>query len=255
MSDPWRFYPESRKANLRLALLLTVGAVGASALMIPASWSMMAIPSFGVPPESRVPALVGTSVARLVPCIAAAFVGAFLATRTSDATHRLRWTRSGLVAAIAFAVILVSTMIGAGWLLKTQLPTPPSDYVFPPVWQGLALLLGAAYFEELIFRFGLVNLCVFLVAWMMRQTSANQKALWIGIAVAAVAFAGVHLIPLGLLLEVSPSFLVGAFAIAMTGGIGFGAILVKHGLHFAMLSHAFAGLPLYLIVRFGFLER
>jgi membrane protease YdiL (CAAX protease family) len=119
----------------------------------------------------------------------------------------------------------------------------------------LALLLGAAYFEELIFRFGLVNACVFLVMWMMRQASASQLALWIGIAVAAVAFAGLHLIPLGMLLQVSPSFLVGAFAIAMVGGIGFGLIFVKHGLHFAMLSHALAGPPLYLIVRFGFLEK
>ena len=101
------FNPESKKANLRLALLLTLGAVGASALMIPAAWSMMAIPSFGVPPESRVPTLVGTSIGRLVPCVAAAFIGAFLAARSSDATHRLQWTRSGFIAAITFAVILV----------------------------------------------------------------------------------------------------------------------------------------------------
>jgi hypothetical protein len=249
------FSPESRKANLRLALLLTLGAVGASALMIPASWSLMAIPSFGVPPESRVPTLVGTSIGRLVPCVAAAVIGAFLAARSSDATHRLQWTRSGFVAAITFAVILVSTMLGIGWLLRTQLPMLPSDYVFPPVWQGLALLLGAAYFEEVIFRFGLVTLCVRLVMGMMGRTSANPVALWIGIAIAAVAFAGAHLIPLGWLLQVSPSFMVGAFAIAMVGGIGFGAILVKHGLHFAILSHALAGPPLYLIVRFGFLER
>jgi hypothetical protein len=249
------FYPASRKANLRLALLLTLGAVGASVLMIPASWSLMAIPSFGIPPESRVPTLFGMSVGRLVPCVAAAFIGAFLAARSSDATHRLQWTRSGFVAAITFAVIVVSTMLGVGWLLRAELPTLPSDYVLPPTWQGLALLLGAAYFEELIFRFGLVNVCVFLVMWMMRQASASQLALWIGIAVAAVAFAGLHLIPLGMLLQVSPSFLVGAFAIAMVGGIGFGLIFVKHGLHFAMLSHALAGPPLYLIVRFGFLEK
>ena len=255
LPDPMNFYPESRKANLQLALLLTLGAVGASGLMIPASWSMMAIPSFGVPPESRLPVVVGTSIGRLVPCVAAAIIGAFLAARSSDATHRLQWTRSGFVAAIAFAVILVSTMLGVGRLLRAQLPTLPSDYVFPPVWQGLALLLGAAYFEELIFRFGLVSLCVFLVTWMMRRTSANQPALWIGLTIAAAAFAGLHLIVLGLLLQVTPSFLVGAFAIAMVGGIGFGLIFVKHGLHFAMLSHALAGPPLYLIVRFGFLER
>jgi hypothetical protein len=60
---------------------------------------------------------------------------------------------------------------------------------------------------------------------------------------------------LQLLLPVTPSFLVGAFAIAMVGGIGFGLIYVRHGLHFAMLSHALGGPPLYLIVRFGFLER
>ncbi len=249
------FYPESRKANLRLALLLTLGAVGASALMIPASWLLMAMPSFGVRPESRVATVVGMAIGRLVPCVAAAFIGAFLAARISDATHRLQWTRSGFVAAITFAVILVSTILGTGWLLRTQLPTLPSDYVLPPVWQGLALLLGAAYFEELIFRFGLVTLCVFLVMWIMRQKSSNRLSWGIGIAVAAVAFAGAHLIPLGLFLQLSPAFLVGAFVIAMVGGIGFGAIFVKHGLHFAMLSHAVAGPLFYLIVRFGFLER
>ena len=255
MPDCIYFNPESRKANLRLALLLTLGAVGASALMIPASWSMMAIPSFGISPESRVRTLLGLSIGRIIPCVAAAFIGAFLAARSSDATHRLQWTRSGFLAAITFAVVLVGTMLGIGWLLRTQLPTLPSDYVFPPVWEGLALLLGAAYFEELIFRFGLVNLCVLLMMWMMRQKSPNRLSSGIGIGVASVAFALLHLIPLRLLGDVTPLVLSGAFVIAMVGGIGFGAILVKHGLHFAMLSHALAGPPLYMTVRFGFLER
>jgi hypothetical protein len=99
-----------------------------------------------------------------------------------------------------------------------------------PVWQRLVMSFDAAVLEELIFRLFVVSLVVWICARFMRR----NPALWVGIAVAALAFAAVHL---PRWMAGGPSVIAGVMIVNAIPAVALGLVYTKWGIEAAMLSH------------------
>lgn len=100
----------------------------------------------------------------------------------------------------------------------------------------LGSVLYGGIIEEILLRFGLMTLIIWIASKMTR--SANSNGIYIaGIVVAALLFAAGHLPATAQMLGVSPLSVTRTLLLNFLPGIGFGYLYWKHGLAYAMLGH------------------
>jgi hypothetical protein len=156
---------------------------------------------------------------------------------------------SVLMRCVGLAVGLAAVVLTSALALRTHLPELPDNFVFPPVWQGILMMLGAAVREEILFRFGAMNLLAWLAMKILRQPQPTTSIVWTANIVVALAFAGLHLVPAAQLLDLNAVATAAAVALATLAGAFLGLVYWRHGLLMAILTHAIAGLVVYLGAR------
>ena len=100
-----------------------------------------------------------------------------------------------LVRCSALAVGLAAVVLTSTLLLRSQLPELPENFVFPPVWQGILMMLGAAVREEILFRFLPLNLFTWLVMKILRQPQPTTAIVWAANILVSLVLASLHLLP------------------------------------------------------------
>jgi hypothetical protein len=154
-----------------------------------------------------------------------------------------------LVRSSALAFGLAAMVLGCGLAFRSQLPRLPDNFVFPPVWQGILMMLGAAVREEILFRFFALNLFVWIGMKAAGKHQPTTAIVWATNGLVALVFAVLHLVPATQLLDLSAIAMGLVLAVATFGGLLLGWIYWRHGLLMAILTHAIAGLLVYLGAR------
>jgi membrane protease YdiL (CAAX protease family) len=151
-----------------------------------------------------------------------------------------------LVRCSALAFGLVALLLACAFALRSQLPGLPDGFVFPPIWQGVLMMLGAAVREEILFRFFALNLFVWIAMKVFRtEEPATATALATNVLVAAI-FAWMHLILAAPLLGLSAIAVAVATVLGTVAGVLLGWVYWRHGLLMAIYTHSFAGVLVYL---------
>jgi membrane protease YdiL (CAAX protease family) len=206
------------------------------------------------------PLVVAMGAANIVLSSAAIAVGLLLEPSVQIGVPLLRsWLTIGLDAfrpmrpillrLSALAVGLAAIVLGSGLAFRSQLPSLPDNFVFPPIWQGILMMLGAAVREEILFRFFALNLFVWLAMKTLRKQEPTTTMVWAMNVLAALVFTGKHLLPAGQLLDLNDTATGAAMALATVAGVVLGWVYWRHGLLMAMFTHAIAGLLVYLGAR------
>lgn len=149
----------------------------------------------------------------------------------------------------ALAFGLAGIVLGSGFLLRSELPDLPETFVFPPIWQGILMMLGAAVREEILFRFFALNLFVWIAMKILRQQEPTTAMVWMTNILVALVFALMHLLPAAQILNLNAIARGLVVALVTVAGILFGRVYWRHGLLMAMFTHAVAALLVYLGAR------
>lgn len=157
--------------------------------------------------------------------------------------------RATVLRCAAIAVGLAAGVLACGVAFRSQLPELPAGFVFPPVWQGILMMLGAAVREEILFRFFALNLLVWLVMKAAGRQEPTVAIAWASNAFVALVFAVLHLVPAAQFLALNALAGSIAIAIGVVAGVVFGWVYWRYGLLMAMFTHAVGGLLVYLGAR------
>jgi hypothetical protein len=141
---------------------------------------------------------------------------------------------------------LAATVVACGPAFRSQLPPLPDNFVFPPVWQGILMMLGAAVREEILFRLFALNLFVWVVMKILRRHTPTPMIMWATNLLVGLLFAWMHLMPLAPVLDLNAIATGGAVAVATFASALLGWVYWRHGLVTAMVTHAVGGVLVYL---------
>jgi hypothetical protein len=154
--------------------------------------------------------------------------------------------RTSLQRCSALGFGLAAFLLACAFALRSQLAGLPDNFVFPPVWQGILMMLGASVREEILFRFFALNLFVWIAMKALRKQEPTTTMVWAINVFAALVFAGMHLLPAGQLLDLNDIATGAAMALATAAGVILGWVYWRHGLLMAMFTHAIGGVLIYL---------
>ncbi|WP_157268624.1 CPBP family glutamic-type intramembrane protease [Azohydromonas aeria] len=157
------------------------------------------------------------------------------------------------LAGLALAVLLY----GADRVLLPRLGAPGAALLAQQVAAGeaaalTALALGLLYgglTEEVMLRWGVMSLAVWLVAALLARwrrapahggavASPAPLAAWTGIVAAALLFAAGHLPALALVTDLTPALLVRTLGLNLLAGMLYGWLFWRHHLESAIVAHA-----------------
>jgi membrane protease YdiL (CAAX protease family) len=144
---------------------------------------------------------------------------------------------------------LAALVLGCAVAFRTQLPALPDNFVFPPVWQGILMMLGAAVREEILFRLFALNFFTWIGMKAFRQQSATPFMIWVVNLLVALLFAWMHLIPVAPVLDLNAIATGGAVVVATLASALLGWVYWRYGLVAAMFTHAVGGVLVYLGAR------
>jgi hypothetical protein len=253
----------TRPSNLVLFAWLMAANVIAIVAMLPALLSLLdpTRPTpFTYESVDRVPFVIGFIVANILLSAVTIAVGLRLEPTVGMGVPLLRcWlardervsglTARMLIRCLALAFGLAALVLGCGVAFRTQLPALPDNFVFPPIWQGLFMMLGAAVREEVLFRLFALNFFTWVGMKAFRQQRATHSMIWVVNALVALLFAWMHLIPVAALLDLNSIATGGSVALATLASALLGWVYWRHGLLMAIFTHAVGGVLVYLGVR------
>jgi hypothetical protein len=250
----------ARRDNRVIFVWLMGASVAAIAAMLPALFFLLdparPEPLFGAS-EDPVPFVAGFAIANIILSGVAIAVGLRLEPSVRMGVPLLRsWlagdgtaTRQASAMAVFYAgwgCCLAAIALAGAWVFRSQLPGLPENFVFPPVWQGILMMLGAAVREEILFRLFALNLFAWMAMKLFRQQQPTPAIIWTTNLCVALLFAAMHLIPAASLLKLNAIAVGVAIVLATSAGILFGRVYWRHGLLMATWAHAVGGVLVYL---------
>jgi membrane protease YdiL (CAAX protease family) len=249
--------------NLKVLLLLVLAVLGSTCMMLPAVMTQLDSPLYLSDPEFDTRWAVSTFiVVTTVSGLAAVFVGNSLQRRVGLGTPLLNAWCSGerdIVRSLAHQLPKMLTLgvsIGAavlviGYANRSLLPQLPVGFVMPPFWQGLLMMIGAAIREEILFRFGILNLFVWLFWMLTRQSRPNGHIVGAAIAVTSVGFGALHVVLVADALALTWLAKVVGTGLGTAVGALLGWTYWRYGLLAAIVCHIGAGITLFVCVQFA----
>jgi hypothetical protein len=160
------------------------------------------------------------------------------------------WFTKKKIAYKRTAVISIVFGIAVGiviFLLDKAFP-PLSSFTQPPLWQGFLGSFYGAIGEEVLMRFFLMSLLIFIITKLSRRKAPNSFIIWSSIILIAVLFGLGHLPITSTFSQINVIVILRAVILNGIGGIVFGWLYWKRGLESAMLSHFSADLILQFII-------
>jgi hypothetical protein len=261
MADESSGHP--RRGNLWLFVVLLAASVLSFAAQAPALL-FLADPArsgpLADPSVKPVSFVIGFGIANLLFSAIAIAIGLLLEPSVRMGVPLLRYwldacgavprpLSATLLRSSALATGLVAFLLTSAFVLRAQLPALPENFTFPPIWQGILMMLGAAVREEILFRFCALNLLTWLAMKVLRRPQPTASVVWSANILVAFIFAGLHLVPAAPLLDLNPVATAAAIALGTLAGTLLGWVYWRHGLLMAIYTHAIAGLGLYLGAR------
>jgi hypothetical protein len=239
--------------NLTLFAWLLAVTIIATAAMVPALLFLLdparPKPLFGASGDP-IPFITGFAIANAVLSAVAIVAGLRLEPLVRIGLPLLRSrTAADGTAIVRSARVATGLAVGAvlcGIAFRSHLPPLPEGFVFPPVWQGALMMLGAAVREEILFRFFALNLLVWMVTRLTRNAKPTAASVWAANVLISLAFAVAHLVPASQLLAMNATASGLAVALATLAGAVLGQVYWRHGLIMAIFTHGVCGLLLYL---------
>lgn len=180
-----------------------------------------------------------TGIQVMILTFLSVFVGLKLARKTGLKLN-LSLDRRGLAQAILFGFLSAFIISGADRLIFFRfLSNGTSGYSFSFQYFIMSLLYGGII-EELMIRFFLMSLVVYLIKKVLVNKNENRIPDWvylISIAMTALIFAAGHLPATAQLLGLSVPIVIRAFVLNSIPGALFGYLYWKKGLFYAILAH------------------
>jgi hypothetical protein len=174
----------------------------------------------------------------------------------SEKTGWARRGRSPLVAALIGGFgVAIAILIADPWLEALMPPWPESAHQANEVaanmaaWKPLLASFSAGVTEEILCRFCLMTLFVWLGVKMTRRQRPSVFVLWTANVLAALLFGLAHLsnvVQLGI--PITPGMVLFVVLTNGIGGVVFGWLFWRHGLIAAILAHVVADVVLKVAV-------
>jgi membrane protease YdiL (CAAX protease family) len=147
---------------------------------------------------------------------------------------------------VAAALAIVALDIGFG---AAGVSVPADAVERPELWKRALASLYGGITEELLVRFGLMTLLVWLSTFVVGgEDGPADGAVWVAIVVTALAFGAGHLGTLASITDPTPLLVVGTVLLNAIGGVVFGWLYWRRGIEAAMVAHLTADLTLHVVV-------
>ena len=151
-------------------------------------------------------------------------------------------TKSGLVPTIILTVIGSIVFIALEYGIYSNLiPEVSATYEQKPtIAYMISCLTYGGVLEEIMMRWFLMSLLIFII-WKLffKKEQSIPKGVFIGVnIVVALLFAAGHLPTTAMTMGITPLILVRCFTLNSLAGLICGHLYTKHGIQYAMLSHA-----------------
>ncbi len=120
----------------------------------------------------------------------------------------------------------------------------------PPVWQRFLYSFYAGIVEELILRFFLLTLFVW-ISWKIKKTSEGlptSTGVWLSILLVSIIYGIGYIVSLSSSIEMSVIFSLGTLTLTVMSGSIFGWLYWKKGLEAAILANFTATLTLLVVL-------
>ncbi|WP_163536193.1 CPBP family glutamic-type intramembrane protease [Gracilibacillus sp. YIM 98692] len=256
------------KRKLKYVVYFTLVAIISYLISIPYMLQMSKpvienINQMGVPitPAQYV---LGNGINIIVMAIVFSLIGVLLASKVGlkwdwiqslfDKTKKTKWDKRYVWFSILWGIgstIVISIMISTVFSQKIPQFIEINQNTDMTWWVGITTVFQGGISEELIMRFGLMTLVVWILSSIFARTSDSIPAwiYYISIIIAAFAFALGHL-PLAQSIYGGLTFWVVTFIVLGNGfaGLGFGFLYWKKGLEYAIISHMTADLMLHFVL-------
>ena len=168
----------------------------------------------------------------------------------SDERHQGYGLAVVLGVAAAVAVVVLDAAVFGPLVRGDLLQSPIESGASVPAWMGLLASLSAGVVEELLLRFGLMTLLVW-VGWKLRREpngSPTDAGVWLAIVLAAVLFGLGHLPLTSQYFELTPAVVGRAIVLNGLGGVVFGWLYWRRDLVAAMVAHVSADVVLLVVL-------
>lgn len=143
----------------------------------------------------------------------------------------------------ALVIVVLDIAFGAA---GASIPADAVDQ--PDLWKRALASLYGGITEELLIRFGLMTLLVWLSTFVVGEDGPVDGAVWAAIIVTALAFGAGHLGTLASITDLTPLLVVRTVLLNAVGGIVFGWLYWRRGIEAAMVAHFTADLTLHVAV-------
>ena len=169
------------------------------------------------------------------------FFGYILAEKTG-LLKSFKINKSGLIPTIVLTVIGSIIFIALEYgVFANIIPEIAALYeAKPTIAYMISCLTYGGVLEEIMMRWFLMSLLIFII-WKLffRKEEAAPKGVMIGVnIVVALLFAAGHLPTTAMTMGITPLILVRCFSLNSLAGLICGHLYMKHGIQYAMLSHA-----------------
>ncbi|ARF17895.1 type II CAAX prenyl endopeptidase Rce1 family protein [Sporosarcina ureae] len=158
---------------------------------------------------------------------------------------------NGIKLAIILGSVAAVVMIGFDYIFQPFLPDSLVETLQPyTALHFISALLYGGVVEELIMRFGVMSLLVFILGKVFNRKS-EKPANWIfilAIFISALMFAFGHYSATAHMTEMTAFIWFRMILLNGIGGLFFGWIYWKHNLELAMLAHMFAHIVMNLLL-------
>ncbi|WP_339301024.1 CPBP family intramembrane glutamic endopeptidase [Paenibacillus sp. FSL K6-2441] len=145
------------------------------------------------------------------------------------------WSRTSIAAAVSIGLLSASFIAIAEKLVFAESLGLAERFEFSWLY-FLGSVLYGGIIEELLLRFGLMSIIIWLASKLTKTTDRNGIYI-AGMVMAALIFAAGHLPATAQMLGLSTVTVIRTLLLNFLPGIGFGYLYWKHGLAYAMLGH------------------
>lgn len=175
-----------------------------------------------------------TMLQTMILTLVASLIGFMLASRTNlDKSFRVSGTKISHALAISFiaalSIALPEKMIFADAL------NLPNAYEFSILYFLSSLLYGGII-EELLLRFGVMTLMVWIYQKLTRNQESKSSYIF-GILMSALLFSIGHLPATFQLIGANPLAIIRGIVLNFIPGVGFGYLYWKRGIGYAIIGH------------------